>query len=464
MTTVVLLLAIMIVTTMLRVSPAAAAAAAAGDDWEGHKDVILLKRLEVLTADGHLTEARHEALQLISRHDCCDRKEVSRAYREGLTTFLARRDVDHQVISKVHNVAEEDAEDCVLGPPSSPDIYSAWDDACSMIIDRRDNHSHRGLSPQSPSSSPFVDGTTNRSHPTWCCSFGPHNPWTYLRLPALEEPAIRLQIPYHPLEQQQQRQHPSDHFVLELEQDGFLRPYQVDAVLWPSGYMLALCMGDLWHCLPELMSSPMSPSPSFVALELGGGIGAASVALARYLDTVVTGGAHDVTLLVASEISPYARMLTASNARYNNHVGPGDSIRTVAMDHLNRTSMRHVKQSMAVDGFDLVFGSSLQDLFHDTGTDDDAPLWRALDLLLSTRNDRALAVLAHTGCDDDDDDDRLRVPFRGRFELVRRISGMDPMFGPMRAFRQDESSDFEICVFRRRRRRRRQRNQVSNEL
>ena len=79
---------------------------------------------------------------------------------------------------------------------------------------------------------------------------------------------------------------------MNLEQDGYLRPYDVAGILWPTGYMLSLCLGNLVGCpIPELRLLVAQYQESFIsdvtldsdelhrkhpvlALELGTGIGA----------------------------------------------------------------------------------------------------------------------------------------------------------------------------------------------
>merc|ERR1711935_344448 len=88
------------------------------------------------------------------------------------------------------------------------------------------------------------------------------------------------------------------------EQDGYLRPYDIAGILWPTGYMLSLCLGDLVGCpIPELRVLIIQYQQSFIseaisnldeldrihlvlALELGAGIGASSIAFAKSLQKV----------------------------------------------------------------------------------------------------------------------------------------------------------------------------------
>ena len=158
---------------------------------------------------------------------------------------------------------------------NTTDPYELWDISCSILPAETKAHSFPLLS----STSPQVQ----------CCDFIPGS-WTYLRLPAIHEPAIRLGIPCHHdgNSKRNRRTYTDDCItVLNLEQDGYLRPYDVAGILWPTSYMLSLCLGDLDGCpIPELRAiftehKQISTSEGIsnqddppLALELGAGIGA----------------------------------------------------------------------------------------------------------------------------------------------------------------------------------------------
>lgn len=323
-----------------------------------------------------------------------------------------------------------------------------------------------------------------------CCEFGPlHSDWTYLRLPALHEPAIRLHIPYYYVEEDYAKDTTTATtnmtiMTLELEQEGYLRLFDVSGILWPSGYLLTLCMGNLWQCLllpshddlekdDELsnlwqdyndqnnMQQQQQQQHRPFALELGAGIGAASIALAKRLSqrkrASLPSSSSSSPWVIATDHAPHALALTLANAHFNtdNQTGDNGAVAVEHMDHFNQSSVRSIRQkyfseggkeeeSERHDGFSLVLGSSLQGLFADTHQAN-SPLWMVLDELLSYSK-HAMAVLVHTR-----DEPRLEEPAAvdGKFRLVRRISGSHELFGRMTT-RWGDESEFEISIFRRR--------------
>ena len=183
------------------------------------------------------------------------------------------------------------------------------------------------------------------------------------------------------------------------------------------------------------------------ALELGCGIGAASIALSYHLlqrrrlqgNTTIRSLSP---LVVATDVAPQALSLTVSNAYFNR-------VSTVlSTQHMNFTNVQSIDNVMAnvsgddatdANGFAMVVGSSLQAGFENL-QDPASPLWTALHRLLDSHNPHALAVLVHNRSD------RLMPPSDGSFVVSRRISG-DDFFMPTRT---GDSSDFEISVFHRR--------------
>lgn len=89
-----------------------------------------------------------------------------------------------------------------------------------------------------------------------CCAMG-NRSRVHLRLPAIREISVRVLLPAGR--------------ELRIEQDGFLRPFDLPTVLWPAGYLLAQWAGDEANC------AAWAGRP---VLELGAGTGAASVAAA----------------------------------------------------------------------------------------------------------------------------------------------------------------------------------------
>jgi hypothetical protein len=157
--------------------------------------------------------------------------------------------------------------------------------------------------------------------------------------------------------------------------------YDVAGVLWPAGYLLGLCLSDPVACgFPEAMNALNSKHP--VALELGAGVGFPSIAFAKALkhhhqaemdDTInVSHQSHNSPVILATDTSNVSLSLITSNAHTN---GVGDMVMAFAANHsdpnsLSSLSQKVLRQSVGTnerrDGFDIIFGSSLQSLFDET--------------------------------------------------------------------------------------------------
>lgn len=142
-----------------------------------------------------------------------------------------------------------------------------------------------------------------------CCAFGPGSD-AHQAVPVLMEPTIRLWLPEAATSDDDQAKRPAE--VVQLQQDGFLRPFDMPSVLWPAGYLLAewvaapaQCGGGSWR--------------DKRVLELGVGIGASAVAVARC-------GASSV---VATDKAWRALALTSENAAL---AGVGDRVEVVQFD------------------------------------------------------------------------------------------------------------------------------------
>jgi hypothetical protein len=259
---------------------------------------------------------------------------------------------------------------------------------------------------------------------------------------------------------------------------------------------IELCMGDLSGCIPESQSllqqwlrrqsyyyhndqnSHHYSHHHPFALELGTGIGAPSIALAKTLERMLLSWNdvlstnptdhfqpyvphHHRPLVVATDVSPQAQALTIANARWNQAL-----VNVSRMDYFNTTSVQEIRDLYFTNhdnighdsikrGFAMVIASSLQELFQDTHDATTSPLWDVLDILLDPSKEEvpAMAILVHTRSEP------LREPTSmggsggiendQRFRLLRRISGSDEMFGNMKT-RWGDESDFEICIFQRR--------------
>ena len=327
-----------------------------------------------------------------------------------------------------------------------------WDRCCSLLPQQREQ--------EKTLQQPFV--STQDSHDPKnlleeecsqiCCEFSrQHNSWAHVRLPALFEPAVRLWLS-------------ADVGVLELEQESFLRPYDPAGVLWPGGYLLALCVADpvtcgiedvLHRALSNYISSPAS------IIELGAGIGAPSIALDLYAQTNLRSSSQKNYTIIAMDTAPHALSLMVANAKANNHAKNHDVLVPAIANFTDLASLRrlkrdhHLMMSNENDtkyGFDVVLGSSLQSLFREDTSHPDALLWQALDTLMDDSNpnhhpNAAIAILVHTTVES------LQPPSDGSFHLLKRISGevlgMRNRHVHVGGGDGPPSSDFEVAVFAR---------------
>eukprot|EP00956_Cyclotella_meneghiniana_P028062 scaffold64434_cov52-Cyclotella_meneghiniana.AAC.12 len=288
-----------------------------------------------------------------------------------------------------------------------------------------------------------------------CCDFsvGTDN---YLALPALKEPYLTINLAQLDSDTASSEKH---HDFIELDQEGQLGLYDVSGVLWPSGYLLGLCLNDPIFCgVPEIVDS-IQRQDFTMALELGAGVGFPSIVFAksmnRYtasLDRSTCQNDHvcvadkQSSVVVATDSSKSSLGLVIGNS-YRNDVERLVNVSVV--DHMNPESLALLQQRFypSGGGFDLIFGSSLQGFFDET-SNPNAALWHSLDLLLSKVNRDALVLLVHVRTEPE----RIKVPdgtgdcSMDSFELVRRISG--DVF--QLKTRDGNTSDFEIVVLRRR--------------
>eukprot|EP00957_Ditylum_brightwellii_P139353 10620953-Ditylum_brightwellii.AAC.1 len=108
------------------------------------------------------------------------------------------------------------------------------------------------------------------------------------------------------------------------------------------------------------------------------------------------------------------------------------------------------EQAKKIEGFAIVIGSSLPDLFHDSSIGTNL-LWKTLDKLLDPKNPNAIAILAHNA------ETSIETPppsvlqetkdGHSSFECFKQISGL--VYGMRTIYKQDHS-DFLISLCRRR--------------
>ena len=177
--------------------------------------------------------------------------------------------------------------------------------------------------------------------------YGPPPAKAAVALPLLHEPRVKLWWP-------------SLDDVVEIAQDSS-EPYDAPTTLWPAGAVLA-------HAL----ASDCASWKDRVILELGCGVGAAALALARCGASVV-----------ATDVSEAALALTAENTN--------GTVVTRLLDWDDDDALREV---LAEGPFFAVVGAALK-----------FEAWPAdrLDAVLGVL-DPTVVVLAHAWADDDDDD------------------------------------------------------------
>jgi len=180
--------------------------------------------------------------------------------------------------------------------------------------------------------------------------YGPPPAKAAVELPLLHEPRVKLWWP-------------ALDDVVAISQDS-TEPYDAPTTLWPAGAVLA-------HAL----ASDCASWKDRVVLELGCGVGAAALALARC-------GAN----VVATDISEAALALTAENTN-----GTNGTVVTRLLDWDDDDALREV---LAEGPFFAVVGAALKFEAWPSGRLD-----AVLDLL-----DPTVVVLAHAWADGDDDD------------------------------------------------------------
>jgi hypothetical protein len=409
-----------------------------------------------LVSAGKLSEARWTAVQRLADSPDC-KQAMTKTYVETFDQlFIASKEEEDEEgaywkrisyslqdpSTMKRPVAKRDREGCIFAV-NGEDPNKEWDDCCSILPRTKKQTSSLDSEVAGDSSFSFYQeeqqgcGINNA-----CCDYWSGSP-SHLRLPVLHEPALRVIISLGKDDNQETTS-------LELEQDGYLRLFDVAAILWPSGYLLTLCVANPMGCqIPEiyqavdyhlLLGASRKLHGTPIAMELGTGVGAPCIALALQLRDYLRGqGDSSPPLVVATDVAPQSLALTKANAWFNNA-----NITTLQLNHTNITSVSEAKKRFfffnksQTRGFAMVLGSSLMGLFHGT-QDPKSMLWTILDMLLDQNNPHALAILVHVRSDP------LLPPTDGSFQLVRRISG--DTFG-MKT-RAGESSDFEISVFQR---------------
>lgn len=434
-------------------------------------DDALLEPFVTLVRHGHFSRARWQAHEILQANPSCQRKLSALFVQESPSSSLGNEDAstdqDHWTSGLFHVldddehhrlIAVKDADDCWAYQITEgaswlpPDL---WSRCCSQLPQEEAKNEKKK---HASSSNLFGEDTAiqgsnndvdnddecvNDAHQRLCCDFVQGSS-SYLHLPLLHELAIRLRLQTD--DQTARQKQPTKTY--NLQQDGFLRPYDPSGILWPTSYLLSLCVAAPKRCgIPEIYqaaaAATMHGSNLPIAIELGAGLGTPSIVLAdtlqqylwgqRYANST-TDRANNQPLVLATDVSRAALALVRDNARTAKA-----SVTVQTLDFFNQTSIQNVAATANDGGFAIVLGSSLMALFDESNPQ---PLWQVLNALLSRDNPHAVAILAHSlHALPDEANHGLR--------LVRRISGTQFDM----CTRQDaQASDFEISVYARRRR------------
>ena len=206
------------------------------------------------------------------------------------------------------------------------------------------------------------------------CAYGPPPAKAAAELPLLHEPRVKLWWP-------------SLDDVVEIAQDAE-NPYDAPTTLWPAGAVLA-------HAL----ASDCASWQGKVILELGCGVGAAALALARCGASVV-----------ATDISEAALALAAENT----NVTAENTNGTVVTRRLDWDDDDALREVLAEGPFFAVVGAALKF--------EDWPVGR-LDAVLGVL-DPTVVVLAHAWADDDVED-LLGDPWRRAASFAGAAVGLE---------------------------------------
>ena len=371
--------------------------------------------LSPLIAAGDLSTARHQALAFSLRSvksidfslaangnqfqrelEKATADECSDAWRSKVDKLLGRDLFDHtheshaeviKLIAKAHKSAAPPASWCHTSKEPSD-----WEECCSKLRQPLPN----GCSPGGA-----------------CCAIG-RGSRAALLLPLLREIKVRIRLP--------------NGRVLAIEQDGFLRPFDVSTVVWPAGFLLSLWASD--HTAhARAWPAECRRSGTFRVLELGTGTGVSALAAVAGFTNASSGNAVSV---VATDHVTRSLALTTANAAIN---GLGGAIQTAKLDWESDEDITNVVA--AYGPFDLVMGAALMSLSADA-----ARLWAVLAAITTTNVGCGTVVaLVHTT------DAIGPPPADSGFEELERLSGLE--YGLTTRWATDKS-DFEVVVLRRR--------------
>lgn len=457
------------------------------------------EELQSLIQAARISEARWKALKYLQLRPSLElQKKLATVYVQAFDDALSQpgRDFVEEIQEATthkgdfarfhHEYAKQDTPDCIPVPSivettstSSLQLSHAedadnkkvdstvsllqWDDCCSILPTPTQQQSQSEMvsalwEPDNREKDVEFESKCPVRNP--CCALFAGSS-AYLRLPILQEPIVSIKL--------QMFGDDTGMTVVEktlsLEQDGYLRPFDPAGVLWPTGYLLTLCVSNprkcginhLFHRAWTDFMAEIVPGP--FAIELGAGLGAPSIALSEFLKPQLTRLRADDTRVTLRELSryPFTRIPSMNATGDKCLVVAADSARhALASIHINAhineaqvhpVFLNHTDPSDALavqirsfpngGGYSLVMGSSLQSFFENP-QNPESVLWKVLDILMNKNAPNALAVFVHGRS-------ALAAPLDGSFELLLRIPGdvfdMKTRWG--------DSSDFEIYVFRR---------------
>mmetsp|Transcript_12136 Transcript_12136/g.34740 ORF Transcript_12136/g.34740 Transcript_12136/m.34740 type:complete len:465 (-) Transcript_12136:30-1424(-) len=403
---------------------------------------------------GRLSLARSAATKGMVEYPDCE-KIAARSYVDAADIMLAESSGEafvslapapesRQDHGSLFHIKHSDKGPCWHGSDDLDVAVNRWDSCCSDLVDR---HASRRSDV-----GPNAECLDDQSGLPLCCDFFNGSP-SHLRLPALREVALNVRVSTEggdmhafansascETKSNDTSRTPTSSAIISLEQDGFLRPFDVSSILWPAGYLLTLCVAspdrfgaiEVSRAIDDAITKGRR---EYFAIELGAGIGASSIALSLYIQGLLLKKENQSStttwqnLVLATDTAMHSLALATSNAK-RNHA----QVDIALLDYNNATMLeRFVSMS---GGFAVVLGSSLQGFF-DSTDDPTTPIWTALDILLDSNNPNAIALFCHTRSDP------IKPPSDGRFQLLQLISGDE--FN-MRS-RSGESSDFELSLF-----------------
>lgn len=362
---------------------------------------------------GRFPQARRLALQIQEEYPLCQ-SSLAKLYVQHADAFLATKDSLSRLDFADPRPNLVDSATC-WNPYRDDDKSCNLEEAANIVLDKWDLCCSRVASTQNdPESDQKIQEECEKDGHRLCCDFY-QGSLSYLRLPALQETTVHLKLDRDQL------------LGIILQQDGFLRKFDPAGVLWPTGYLLSICLADPSHCgIPELFMAAESHSDDHAAIELGAGIGAPSIVLSKLLQER---GLE--ARVLATDRALHALALTATNS----HAAGASVLVKQLEDHSDLAQLEKLG-----GGYAIVLGSSLQSLFDWNTRDPNHTLWEVLDKLLDKENPQAIAILAHIN--------GAVVPPKeegASFELVRTISGNHLGMWT----RSGDDSDFAISIYRR---------------